>query len=128
VNARSLRRETVAKGAHIFWLIYARGVLRVNTLFVIEVCHRGDELAGEPVETWTELRKAWGAVEHAGGSEFPSGGGIKSKVSATVTTHYFPGANSQMRLRLGQRTFNVESVVNQNEQNRFLVWRVTETV
>jgi SPP1 family predicted phage head-tail adaptor len=118
----------VANRAHIFRHVFDRGIVGVNTLFVIEVCHRGDELAGEPIETWTELRKAWGSVENASGSEFPSGGGIKSKVPATVTTHYFPGATSQMRLRLGQRIFNVESVVNQNELNRYLVWRVTETV
>ena len=51
---------------------------------------------------------------------------VQAKTTHEGRCHWFEGATSEMRLKYGSRIFNVESVVNEREQNRFLVWRLEE--
>lgn len=91
------------------------------------------ELAGEPVGEFERTgRREWFDVRPLSGREYTQTQQIQSNVTHELRCVYFAGANTSMRLTAGDdaenpsRTFNVESVVNENEANRFLVWRVVE--
>lgn len=101
----------------------------MNTILRIEVPVHRSELAGEPVGEykWTGQIE-WFEIRPLSSREYVQGQQIQSNVTHELKCHYFAGANTAMRLVTadGLRTFNVESVVNEDEANRHLVWRCTE--
>lgn len=91
------------------------------------------ELQGEPVGDYQRTgRKAKFKITPLSGREYVQAQQVQSNVTHELKCPYFAGANSSMRLTAGEvaatptRIFNVESVVNENEANRFLVWRCVE--
>lgn len=88
-----------------------------------------NELAGEPVgEYQRTTRVARFKVFPVGGGEYIQARQVDSSVTHILRCPYFVGANSLMRLANedGTRIFKVDSVVNVNEDNRFLEWTAIE--
>jgi SPP1 family predicted phage head-tail adaptor len=81
-----------------------------------------DSANAEPVSS----RAAMAAIEPLDGAEYIAGQQSNSRTTHKITTHYFGGANARMRILCGGRVFNVESVINLGEMNRFLQWRCEE--
>ena len=107
--------------------------MKLDTLLVVQTRTLGDELAGEPVGAWTDLRREWAKVDPISGREYLVAQQVNATTSHTIATHYFAGATSDMRLvrkRISDdavvRQFNVESVINVGEANRWLEWRCEE--
>lgn len=91
------------------------------------------ELSGEPMGEYERTsRAARFKIKPVTGREYVQGQQFQSNITHELKCPYFAGANSAMRLTAGDdagnptRIFNVESVVNENEANRFLVWRCVE--
>jgi SPP1 family predicted phage head-tail adaptor len=104
-----------------------------TTRLHIEVPIMRSELQGEPVGEYARTgRKAKFKIVPLTGREYVQAQQVQSNVTHELKCPYFSGANSSMRLTAGEeaatpsRIFNVESVVNEKEQNRFLVWRCVE--
>ena len=102
--------------------------MRFTHLLTVEQDTPGSELNGESVENWREVRDVMGTVSPLTGREHQQAEQMQSNVTHRITTRYFTGADSRMRLRRGSRVFNVQSVVNVEERNRELEWMVTEVV
>jgi len=105
--------------------------MNANTILWVETPKLGSELLGEPVGKYERTgRREWFDIRPLSGREFVRGQQVQSNVTHELKCPYFAGANTGMRLtnEAGTRIFNVESVVNENEANRFLVWRVVEVV
>lgn len=103
--------------------------VRANTILFVETLVLHSELLGEPQGTHTRTGvKQWFEIRPLSAREFAQGQQINSVVSHELKCVFFAGANTSMRLTTesGTRIFNVDSVVNENEANRFLVWRCTE--
>ncbi len=88
---------------------------------------------GEPVGEFERTgRVARFKAKPISGREYVQGQQVQSNVTHELRCIHFAGAHTGMRLTAGDdaesptRIFNVESVVNENEANRFLVWRVVE--
>jgi len=79
-------------------------------------------------EKWEPLRVEWFSIEPLSGREYETAMQIKSAVTHKAESVYFQGATSELRLRTADKSryFNVESVVNDKEQNRKLLWRLVE--
>lgn len=106
--------------------------MRANTILHVETPRLGNELLGEPVDGYERTgRREWFEIRPLSAREYVQAQQVQSSVSHELRCVYFSGANTGMRLTAGEtdtptRIFNVESVVNENEANRFLVWRVVE--
>jgi SPP1 family predicted phage head-tail adaptor len=103
--------------------------MRANTILHVEVPVPGNELEGTPVGGFARTgQKAWFEIRPLSSRELVVGQQIQSLVSHELKCAFFTGAHNAMRLtnEAGTRIFNVESVVNENESNRFLVWRCVE--
>jgi SPP1 family predicted phage head-tail adaptor len=100
----------------------------------IEERTTGNELAGEPPETWTRVTREWFDVEPLTGREYIQAQQVQSSVSHKMRSPYLGGMHSGMRLTAGEnaaepsRVFNVASVVNVGENNRELEWMAEEVV
>lgn len=106
--------------------------MRANTILHVEVPVTRNELAGEPTGDYERTgRREWFEIIPIGGGEYVQGRQSESSITHVLRCHYFAGANSLMRLTAGEsatpsRIFSVDSVVNVNEENRFLEWSAIE--
>jgi SPP1 family predicted phage head-tail adaptor len=94
----------------------------------------GNELAGEPAETWVVTRREWFDLQPLTGSEYVQAQQVQANISHKATSPFLIGVSTKMRLTVKNeagvnvRTFNVESVVNVGENNRELEWMLREVV
>lgn len=102
----------------------------MKIILYAEKLTRGNELEGQPAETWVRIWQEWFDVKPLTGREYVLAQQVKSTVTHQLRCVYRSGANSELRLTAGAdaptRIFNVESVVNVGENNRELEWMVQE--
>jgi SPP1 family predicted phage head-tail adaptor len=105
----------------------------MKTILHVETPVVRNELLGEPLGEYerTGLRE-WFDIRPLSGREYSQSQQVQSNVTHEMKCVYFAGAKTGMRLTAGDdaenptRVFNVESVVNDKENNRHLVWRCVE--
>lgn len=77
-------------------------------------------------DEWTTQRREWFTIKSTGGREYEQEQQIRSEITHKARCHYFGGANSKMRLKKDNRIWHVESVVNEDEANRWLIWMLKQ--
>lgn len=92
----------------------------------IQQLKEGEDLDGYPEDTWELHHEEMAKINPLQGREYEQAQQMQAGISHKITTRFFAGANSSMRLVYGARVFNVESVINQGERNRWLEWRCEE--
>lgn len=101
-------------------------------LLVIEKPGEGNEYDGFPEDNWERVREIWGDVKPVHDStddrERNRAGRMEPHITHRVFTMYFAGYSSSYRMLMGDRIFNVESVINLGERNRMLEWQCVENV
>jgi len=85
----------------------------------------GNDLDGVP-DSWDEVAIKWANIRPLSGKEYQQAQQMQSMTTHTIKTHFLAGADSSMRLVHGSRVFDVESVLNMDERNRFTIWRCVE--
>lgn len=86
----------------------------------------GNDLDGVPVEDWQTVRVVYAAITPLSGREYVANRQAKLETTHKIETEPLFGVTSAMRLKDGERIFNVESVVNVDERNRRLLWMCRE--
>ena len=79
-----------------------------------------------PVESWEAVRDERFQLLPMTGKEYERSDQMVDQLVIRGRCHYFAGANSTMRLVGHDRTFNVVSVWNDSEKNRWLIWDLIE--
>ena len=110
--------------------------MKRDSLLTVQIVTAGNELSGEPAETWTTEAVIWCSVKPLSGREYVAARQLESSVTHTITSEYIDGANPAMRLvQLSTdgmdtvlRQFHIDSVINVDEGNRELLWRAIEVV
>lgn len=77
-------------------------------------------------DEWTTQRREWFTIQSTAGREYEQEQQIRSEITHKARCHWFDGANSRMRLTKGNRIWHVETVSNEDEANRWLVWELKE--
>lgn len=93
---------------------------------VMRYKHRDDGFSDDAPDIPELERKERFLLEPLRGDELVVAQQVQSHVTHKGRCRYFPGANSRHWLELGNRKFNVESVTNWMERNKFLDWRLVE--
>lgn len=101
-------------------------------LLTIQTPVAGDEIDGIP-GGWADVALRWCDIKPLTGREYTQAQQVQSTVTHRIRTQYVPDAKSSMRLaklsgETGEptRLFNVESVVNVDERNRWSEWMCEE--
>lgn len=100
----------------------------LQTLLTVEVNDPVRSPSGQKSDVWKQLRRVKFKIEGQSGTEGPRGQKIEANYSHRLTCRYFAGANSKMRVTGSGRVFEVVSVNNLDNKNRWLVWLVNEVV
>ncbi len=94
----------------------------------IQQAIEGEDLDGIPEYRWQTLRTEKALMQPLTGREYELAQQMHSGTTHKIITRWFEGADSTMRIVRGDRRFNVATVINQHERNRWLEWRCEEVV
>lgn len=70
-----------------------------------------NETTGVVTEDWELFAELWANVRPASVREFIQGGAQASKAAVSVKVRYLPGLKPSMRIRHGERLYQVEGVL-----------------
>jgi SPP1 family predicted phage head-tail adaptor len=83
--------------------------------------------AGDQSETWSNSFNDWVALEPLSGRELIAGASVQNVSTHRVTMRYRDDVNARMRIKYGDRYFNITSPPrNTDERNRELVFEAQE--
>lgn len=77
---------------------------------------------------WHSLVTVWASVEPLSGREYFATAAEKGEVTARITIRYQKNISPTMRVRFGERLFEVVSVINPQEKNIQLILMCKEIV
>lgn len=70
------------------------------------------------VDNWTEFATVWGAVEPIRGREYFQAAAVNAENTVRFRIRYQKGITSKMRVSYDERTFNIQTVIDIDEQHR----------
>ncbi len=101
----------------------------MNNLVSIQRRDAGVGATGQPVDSWSEIATEWASIEPASGREYFATSGERSDVTHEIRLRVGgPAFAPADRVVCGSRVFDVQSVLNDYEANRFLVLMVVERI
>jgi len=72
---------------------------------------------GALIETWTDVKTIWAAVNPINGREYFAAESVNSEITHRVKARYTSGITPDMRVKFGTRYFNILSIINYEERN-----------
>lgn len=102
--------------------------MRKDKLVTLQRRGTTQDSAGQVVETWTEIQKAWASIDPIVGREYFNASGERAEVTHRVKIHYGPTVAPRDRVLYGSRVFDIKSGINIEERNRDLELMCTEHV
>lgn len=83
---------------------------------------------GAEVSEWVQFAKVWADASPVSGREFDAFKQINAEITAKITIRYLEGVSTEMRVILGERIFEIGSVINPEEKNISLILMCKEVV
>lgn len=102
------------------------GLLRHKVEIQEKVTSR-DSMGGEVV-TWETFTHCWCSIEPLSGREYFAAQQVQSTVSHKMQMRYQPGIQPFHQIKWGERTFNIDAILNDSERNVTLTIYCTEAV
>ena len=89
---------------------------------MIEIQRRGQarDTVGQLKETWKNAGRVWASIRPVSGREYFSASGERAEITHSIILRHGVTVAPRDRIKLGTRTFNVVSVLNTGERNRYL--------
>ncbi|TNH06633.1 phage head closure protein [Testudinibacter sp. TR-2022] len=75
---------------------------------------------GGTITDWQDVATAWAEVKPLSGREYFAAEQVQSEITTQIWLRYRPDIQPTMRVKWGDRTFEVISVINHNERNTAL--------
>ena len=86
-----------------------------------------DDGYGGKVKTWMNFAEAWAQVEPLTGREFFFAHQIQAEVTHRVRTRFRKDIKEDMRISVGDRILEIESIVDLDEAHQFLQFYCKES-
>lgn len=91
-----------------------------NRVIIQQTTESRDSSTGSVINTWGTFATVWAAVEPISGREYFSSQQVNSEITARIRIRYLPGVTSKMRISYDSRLFDIQSVIDIDEQHREL--------
>ncbi len=102
------------------------GILRHRV--TLQECVSGQDEAGQPIDAWQDVATVWAAVEPLRGREYFAAAQVQAEVTTRIRIRYRKGIRPDMRVRYGERTYNINAVIDPEECHRELQLMCREAV
>lgn len=86
------------------------------------------DTTGQPIETWEEASTRWGSIEPLTGREYWQAQQVNAEMTTKITIRYCSGLTTTQRLKYGTRVFDILSIQNIDEANKYMVLMCKEVV
>jgi len=83
---------------------------------------------GQTVTSWEDYKTVWAQIQPLKGREYWQSQQVNAEVTHRITIRYLEGINSKMRVKFGDRYFEIEPPINPDEKNVELVMLCKEDV
>ncbi|MDX1806542.1 MAG: phage head closure protein [Paenisporosarcina sp.] len=83
---------------------------------------------GFPIDAWQDVKSAWAMIKTLKGSEYFSSSSTQNETESRFVIHYTTGLHPNMRIFYHDRTFNIESIINDDEADKTLTIIVKEAI
>lgn len=83
---------------------------------------------GEPVASWSEFVQASASVDPISSREYFSAQRENAEITHRIRMRYRPNITHKMRVKWGERVFDIRSIINANSRNRSLELLCVEDV
>lgn len=93
---------------------------RVTIQYLPPEDQRARDPFGSVIEEWIDYATVWAAVEPLSGREYFSAQQMNAEVTTNIRIRYLSGVTPSMRVKWGERLYNIQSVINVRERNREL--------
>lgn len=93
---------------------------RMNKRITIQTYTQAADTYGEPIRTWSDIGTRWAAVEPLTMREFITAKQLASQIDIRFITRYLADIKPKMRIVYNSENYNIEAVININNQNREL--------
>ena len=75
---------------------------------------------GQEIEIWEVQHSVWASIEPLSGKEYFSAKQVNSEVNVKITLRYINSLLPHWVVQFGQRVFNIETIINFEEKNKYL--------
>lgn len=79
------------------------------------------DASGQLLDNWADIATVWAAIEPLSGREFFAAQQVNSEVTTKIRIRYRDGIKAYMRIKYGERIFDIQSVIDPKEQHKELV-------
>lgn len=79
-----------------------------------------DDGAGGFIDGWQDITTVWASITPLQGRELYQAQQVDAEVTHRVTIRYRENVNSDMRILYNNRELTIQSIINVDENNRFL--------
>jgi SPP1 family predicted phage head-tail adaptor len=86
----------------------------------IQKLEKNQDTFGQPVESWPDVATVWASVEPLVGRQFFEAETITHELTHKIKLRYRQGVTPSMRVKFGDRYFQIVSIINYQERNREL--------
>jgi len=88
----------------------------------ISIIEQGSSIGsmGEVIDSPVEFKKVWASVYPAKADESITHKQEQMDITHKIRVRYIPNLKNNMRIKMGEREFHIVSILNFNEQNKFL--------
>jgi SPP1 family predicted phage head-tail adaptor len=83
---------------------------------------------GFPVQDWTDVKTVWAMIKTVSGREYYEAAATQNENTVRFVIRYTTGINPDMRIKYKDRTFEILSVINDDERNITLTIIAKEVV
>jgi len=73
---------------------------------------------GEVVQSWQDVATVWASIEPLRGREYVEAAAAQVNVDHRIRIRYRSGISPKMRVKYGERTFQINSVVDPREEHK----------
>jgi SPP1 family predicted phage head-tail adaptor len=91
---------------------------RLRHRITIQSPPSGTDSYGDPVGDWTDFATIWAGIEPLQGREYVAALQEQSEVDTRVVIRYLKRVRPSMRVKYGERTLNIISVIDNREAHR----------
>lgn len=99
---------------------------RLRHLVTVQSQSTTQDGAGQRLQTWTTVTTAWADIKPVSGRDFYAQSGEHADITHEIEMRYGTTVSPGNRAVLGSRTFDIRSVLNVDERNRYLTLMAVE--
>lgn len=93
---------------------------RLNRRLTLQRLSEQRQANGEAKTVFTDDVTVWGSVEPLRGEELLTAQKVSAKITVRLVIRYRPGISSKWRVKMGDRIFRIEGIVNPQDGKREL--------